>query len=251
MKNRLKTLDYNGTGITFSADGWLNATASAAALGKNDLDNFLRSKTYTEYAEVVAAACSVNITDLKKTVVGKGKEQGTFLHPEMAVVFARWISPAFAYWCDKQVALLIRTAQEAPARNQALRTKRLQQLGRPAEVIAARNQGVEVRKAFTECLKTHGVHGIGYQDCSRAHYFPLFGGSTDVIRQKMEVSEKGSVRDHMSLAQLSAVSLSEALSSEHIEKEKVYGNNACIEVCNKVGREVAKLITDTRRGLSS
>ncbi len=248
MKNRLKTLDFNGTGIIFSADGWLNATASAQALGKNDLDNFLRSKTYVEYAEVVAAANSVNFTDLKTTRRGNGG--GTFLHPELAVVFARWISPAFAYWCDKQVATLIRLAQEAPARNQALRTKRLQRLGRPAEVIAARNNGVEVRKAFTECLKGHGVHAAGYQDCSRAHYFPLFGGSTDVIREKLEVAGKGSVRDHMSMAQLSAISLSEALSVEHIEKERVYGNNACVEVCNKVGREVAKLITDTRRGLS-
>ena len=251
MKNRLKTLDYNGTGIVFTADGWINATASAIALGKADLDNFLRSKAYTEYAEVVAAACSVKFTDLKKTVTGKGKEQGTFLHPKLAVQFARWISPAFAFWCDERVAELIRTLQESPARNQSLRTKRMQRLGRPAEVIAARHQGVEIRKSFTDCLKVHGVNGAGYQDCSRAHYFPLFGGSTDVIRQKLAIEGSGSVRDHMSMAQLSAVSLSEALSVEHIEKERVYGNNACVEVCNKVGQQVAQLVTGTRRGLSS
>lgn len=249
MKNRLKTLDYNGTGIIFSADGWLNATASAQALGKSDLDNFLRSKSYTEYADVVAAANSVNSTDLKTSRRGNGG--GTFLHPELAVLFARWISPAFAYWCDKQVATLIRLANEAPARNQALRTKRMIRLGRPVEVIAARNQGVEIRKSFTDCLKGHGVNGAGYQDCSRAHYFPLFGGSTDVIRQKLAIEGSGTVRDYMSMAQLSAVSLSEALSVEHIEKEQVYGNNACVEVCNKVGKQVSKLITDTRRGLSS
>ena len=248
MKNRLKTLDYNGTGIVFTADGWLNATASAAALAKPDLDNFLRSKTYAEYADVVAAANSVNSTDLKVTKKGNGG--GTFLHPELAVVFARWISPAFAYWCDKQVAQLIRHAQEAPARNEQLRTARLRRLGRPDEVIAARNQGVSVRNHFTNTLKNHGVNGAGYQDCSRAHYFPLFGGSTDVIRQKLALRSNASVRDHMTLAQLSAISLSEALTVEHIEKEKVYGNNACVEVCNKVGREVAKLVVDTRRGLS-
>ena len=88
---------------------------------------------------------------------------------------------------------------------------------------------------------SHVVRGSGFQDCGRAHYFPLFGGSTDVIRRKLGVDEKASVRDHMNLAQLAAVSLSEALSVEHIEKERVYGNNACVEVCNKVGREVAKL----------
>lgn len=247
MKNRLKTLDYNGTGIVFTADGWLNATASAAALNKPDLDNFLRSKTYTEYAQVVADACSVKITDLKKTVVGKGKVQGTFLHPEMAVVFARWISPAFAYWCDKQVATLIRLAQEAPARNAQLRTRRMQKLGAAPEAIAARNEGVGSRRVFTDQLMRRGVRQDGFADCTRALYTPLFGGSTDVIKKNYGLPDGANVRDHMSAVQLAAVSLTELLSAERIEKQRDYGTNACVETCNKVAKEVAGLITGNRR----
>ena len=26
--------------------------------------------------------------------------QGTFLHPDLAILFARWINPDFAVWCD-------------------------------------------------------------------------------------------------------------------------------------------------------
>lgn len=247
MKNALKTLDFNGTGIIFTADGWLNATASAAALGKSGLENFLRSTTYTEYADVVAAASSVKITDLKKTVTGKGKEQGTFLHPEMAVVFARWISPAFAYWCDKQVAALIRKAQEAPGLNRAARARRMERLGQSPEAIAARNEGVGNRTLFTAVLKTSGVSGTGFRDCTRAIYFPMFGGGTDVIKKNYGLPENANVRDHMSVVQLSAVSLAEALAAERIKQQGDYGNLVCEQTCNVVGKEVAKLVTQTRR----
>jgi hypothetical protein len=245
MKNRLKTLDYNGTGIVFTADGWLNATASASALNKPDLDNFLRSKPYQEYADVVAAANSVNSTELKRTKQGNGG--GTFLHPEMAVIFARWISPAFAYWCDKQVATLIRLAQEAPARNAQLRTRRMQKLGAAPEAIAARNEGVGSRRVFTDQLMRRGVRQDGFADCTRALYAPLFGGSTDTIKKNYGLPDGANVRDHMNAVQLAAVSLTELLSAERIEKQRDYGTNACVETCNKVAKEVAGLITSNRR----
>jgi hypothetical protein len=32
---------------------------------------------------------------------------GTWLHPKLAVAFARWLSPEFAVWCDLQIDALI------------------------------------------------------------------------------------------------------------------------------------------------
>jgi len=245
MKNRLKTLDYNGTGIVFTADGWLNATASAAALSKPDLDNFLRSKSYEEYAEIVAAANSVKSTELKRAK--QGNCGGTYLHPEMAVVFARWISPAFAYWCDKQVATIIRQAQEAPARNEQLRTRRMERLGASPEAIARRNEGVTTRAAFTNRLQRAGCNADGFRGCTRAIYQPMFGGGTDEIKKKYALPENANVRDHMSPVQLLAVGLAEALSTERIEKQGDYGNLVCEQTCNLVGKEVAKIITTSRQ----
>lgn len=249
MKNRLKTLDYNGTGIVFTADGWINATATAQAFGKAGLENFTRSAAYLEYAAVVAEAHSVDSTELKITRKGGASPEagGTFLHPELAVVFARWISPAFAYWCDKQVATLIRLAQEAPARNAQLRTRRMAKLGAAPEAIAARNEGVGSRRVFTDQLMRRGVRQDGFGDCTRAVYTPLFGGSTDTIRKNYGLAEGANVRDHMSAVQLAAVSLTELLSAERIEKQRDYGVNACVETCNKVAKEVDGLITGNRR----
>lgn len=250
MKNRLKTLDYNGTGIVFTADGWINATATVQAFDKQGLENFLRSSFYLEYAQAVADGCSVNITDLKRKVAGKGKDQGTFLHPDLAVMFARWISPAFAYWCDKQVATLIRLAAEAPARNERLRTRRMERLGASPEAIAKRNEGVAIRAGFTNRLQKSGCNQDGFRGCTRAIYQPMFGGGTDEIKKKYALPENANVRDHMSPVQLLAVGLAEALSTERIERQGDYGNLACEHTCNLVGKEVAKIIVSSR-GLSS
>ena len=244
---KLKTLDFQGTGIVFTADGWLNATASAQVLNKAGLENFLRSASYLEYAEIVAAANSVNSTELKRTRQGNGG--GTFLHPKMAVVFARWISPAFAYWCDERVAELLRQAQQAPARTLAARTRKMEKLGRPAEVIAQRNEGVGARRLFTARLQKHGVGGQGFRDCTRAIYFPLFGGSTEVIRPKVGAPEHANVRDYMSATQLAALNLAECLAAEAIEKQGAFGNLQCEQLCNQAGQALARTVIDTQRSL--
>ncbi|ENS8253024.1 KilA-N domain-containing protein [Neisseria gonorrhoeae] len=35
------------------------------------------------------------------------KSQGTWLHPKLAVDFARWLNPKFAVWCDEQIETLL------------------------------------------------------------------------------------------------------------------------------------------------
>jgi len=79
---------------------WMEVTSIAKENGK-DLSNYWRSKDTTEYMEVISELNSVNITELKTTV--QGKHGGTYIHPELVVHFARWISPKFAVACDRFV----------------------------------------------------------------------------------------------------------------------------------------------------
>ena len=79
---------------------WLNATQVAKQHGKR-MDNYWRDDI--KYIKTVAKLSSLNMSDLKSTVVGKGKEQGTYIHPDLVIGFARWISDEFAYACDKYI----------------------------------------------------------------------------------------------------------------------------------------------------
>lgn len=59
---------------------------------------------------------TISYDDFVITVQGGHPGQnGTWLHPKLAVIFARWMSPHFAVWCDKLIAQIL---QQHPAQPQ-------------------------------------------------------------------------------------------------------------------------------------
>lgn len=93
--------------------------------------------------------------------------------------------------------------------------------------ISTRFEGLQQRNAFTDTLKSHDVKGKGYGACTDAIYKPLFGCGAKGIRKKKEQAAKTNIRDNMSMVELMAVGLSEALATEHIENNDVRGNKKC------------------------
>lgn len=87
--------EFKGQMFTFREDGYFNMTEAAKQFGK-DVRDFLYSTTTEEYVEAMEnAGISRNITETQR-----GRNGGTWGHPKLAVFFARWLSPAFAVFCD-------------------------------------------------------------------------------------------------------------------------------------------------------
>lgn len=93
--------EFNGEMMQFNEIGWFNATAAADRFGK-DLSNWVRSVDAVSYVDALK---SVNNTDY--VITKKGRNGGTWLHPDLAVVFARWLDVRFAVWCDQQIKSII------------------------------------------------------------------------------------------------------------------------------------------------
>lgn len=100
--NNLLLKEYLGKELVFTPDGWINAIQVTRAFGKKGLENFMRSKGFDEYKKAI---CKIYRTEEKDLIrVAQGgvpNQQGTFLHPKLVVVFARWISAEFAVKCDE------------------------------------------------------------------------------------------------------------------------------------------------------
>ena len=105
---QLITKAYQGSAVTFNDVGWINATTEAAKHGKR-VDVWLKTKETQEYLD---ALCEISHTTkkwyLKTSKATLANGGGTWLHPKLAVVFARWLDPKFAIWCDMQIDTLIR-----------------------------------------------------------------------------------------------------------------------------------------------
>lgn len=112
---KLISRNYHDTAISYQDDGWFNATSAAAKFGKRPNDWFALQGT-KDYIE----AFKRHNPEVKRThFTKKGnfsdtgnsgitQEQGTWLHPKLAVAFARWLDADFAVWCDAQIDSLIR-----------------------------------------------------------------------------------------------------------------------------------------------
>lgn len=102
---------YKDQTVRFSADGWINATDVAKQFGKEPHE-WLRLPETKGY--LAAMAKSGIFPELTRTA--RGRHGGTWLHPKLAVAFARWLSPDFAVWCDLQIDALLHGS--VPARVQ-------------------------------------------------------------------------------------------------------------------------------------
>lgn len=111
----LITRSWNDTPIgRRPSDGYVNATAMCKANGKK-LNHYLDLDRTSDYlnaleASLVAqtpcesAVAGIPVTGVSLIEIRQGgnnpESQGTWVHPQVAVDLARWISPKFAVWMD-------------------------------------------------------------------------------------------------------------------------------------------------------
>lgn len=104
--SKLIQADFDGQAMQFNSDGWFNATAAAEKFGKR-VGDWIDLPSTKEYMEKLNTRYSGILMNAKR-----GKNGGTWLHPKLAVSFARWLSVDFAIWCDEQIDIIIRGTPE-------------------------------------------------------------------------------------------------------------------------------------------
>ena len=112
----IQTFSFNQFSVSFQENGYLNATAIAEQYDKR-VGNYLRNERTQEYITALNERLFNPETRNRATaenqlvIIKKGgndkKSQGTWLHPKLAVDFARWLNPKFAVWCDEQIEALL------------------------------------------------------------------------------------------------------------------------------------------------
>lgn len=136
----LISLAYEGHPITIRDDGWFNATQAAKRYNKEPFDWLVLRETLVYIAALAKRAGNSGflkelskIKDLDatsskskrlqsalakasgyvKTKAGSPENGGgTWLHPKLAIVFARWLEVDFSLWCDEQIDSIIRGKQD-------------------------------------------------------------------------------------------------------------------------------------------
>lgn len=114
--------------------------------------------------------------------------------------------------------------------------------------LEARLKGKRTRHKFTDALKERGVGGrYGYANCTNAIYEPVLGASARGMklriaeREGLVVAKVKSVRDHMTLDELTDVEFAEDVAEAQIRRHDIYGNYGCELAARKSAEHVKKL----------
>lgn len=105
--------DYKGSQISFSSgeNVMINATQMAKSFGKRTND-FLTLKQTCELISSLSVKTGIPATGLIAVNQG-GTNQGTWMHEDLALIFAQWLSPDFYLWCNDRIKELLKYGMTA------------------------------------------------------------------------------------------------------------------------------------------
>lgn len=110
--NTPQIYEYNGSNITFlnGDDVMANATEMAKAFGKQPKE-FLRLPSTASFIEALSSVRKSPTSDFQAVITVMGSPEnggGTWMHEDVAIEFARWLSPHFAIWCNDRIKELVK-----------------------------------------------------------------------------------------------------------------------------------------------
>lgn len=103
--------EFEGQPVRFTTEGWLHATKLADRFGKR-IDHWLDNADTLDYIRALdehLTGAESKILDTRNSGYVKTSRArvdrggGTWLHPKLAVSFARWLSAKFSVWCDARI----------------------------------------------------------------------------------------------------------------------------------------------------
>ncbi|MDR5813351.1 KilA-N domain-containing protein [Caballeronia sp. LZ033] len=189
-----------------------------------------------DFISTVAGTLNVAATHILKATRGKGG--GTFAHWQIALAYAKYLSPELHMQVN-EVYARAKAGDVTLADEIADRASPAQQ-----EWLAKRVQGKVARARFTSTLSEHGVTGRGFGDCTNAIYRGTLGGSKKEICQAngLDYKKGRSLRDVMNIDDLIATSMAELVAAKQIQKFNVRGNQPCADECLRSASKVAALM---------
>lgn len=188
----VKVFSFEGNSVTFfdkNGTLYVNATEMAKPFGENKRPaKWLRTSSAEEYISTVSEVQKCPSADLQRVTKGGTKQQGTWFQKDVAMEFARWLSPMFALWCNRRIEeLLTRGRAEAAQSFPMPKTyaEALRLAAEQAEKVEAQRAELEQRRQTIETQREQ-IRGLE----ARATY------AETILRNKSTVTVTSIAQDY-------------------------------------------------------
>lgn len=216
-------------------DGYVNATAMCKAAGKSFAD-YDRLKTTQAFIKELSLDMGIHISKLVQQFRGKPvDQQGTWVHPLLAINLGQWLSPKFAVKISKWV---YGWSSAAPARQ---------------EWLDERSEGKPVQKEFIEIIaprvkKWNPKNGVRL--CNHGINLGILGCAAKAFKEKNNLPLKALTRDAFSTSQLTMAKLTAQTVGEIVTTKDMWdeaGKKGQIyRTCKETAREIREAVEAIR-----
>lgn len=226
-------LKTNEAGLVSLTDLYQVAQGAGWAEGKRDPRRW-KLQDGEQFIAFMAENLNVPKRDIYKATRGKGG--GTFAHWQIALAYAKYLSPelhmqvneVYARFKSADVTLAAEIADKAKPAD--------------AEWLARRVQGTVAHNQLTGTLAAHGVAGKGFADCTNAIYRNVLGGKKSEVCAALGLRKSTNLRDIMNAEQLTITAMSELVARKTIDRVNARGNSACEQHCDLASHKVVRLV---------
>jgi phage antirepressor YoqD-like protein len=146
MDAKIIKYEFNDAVVSFEkGDGiMVNATEMAKPFGKTCKD-WLKTEQSRRMIAAIGERKKIHSSDLVR--VTYGNEGGTWMHEDVALVFAQWLSPDFYVWCNDRIKELLTTGVSTVSDDDAIIANAISILQKRLEESKARQKALEEKVA--------------------------------------------------------------------------------------------------------
>jgi len=108
MENLTQLFNYEGNKVTFKNENgvtYVNATQMGKVFGKTPKD-YLRTQIAEDLTVALSSRLKCLVPDLVQVING-GNNRGTWMHEDVALDYAQWLSIDFKLWCNDRIKELM------------------------------------------------------------------------------------------------------------------------------------------------
>lgn len=153
----LKTFIYEDKPVTFEIGTatMINATEMARPFGKKPCDWLKTEQAQRIIQEIAEVKKIASVENQLITTVKGGNDlfkQGTWFHEDVALEFARWLSPKFAIWCNDRIKELLTKGTVSLPQDYLSALKALVAAEEEKQRLAIENQKMQPKAEYFDAL---------------------------------------------------------------------------------------------------
>lgn len=242
-------LTVKGRPVRIDAEGrlCLNDIHQAGGFSKNHKPSDWAALEVTKQLIVYTAEANAGKSGIwtKNTLISvfyakRGSGGGTWAHPNIALAYAKYLSPALHYEVN-EVFLRYKAADATLADDVLARGTK-----EDNEWAGVRALSRSKRTEYTKTLQDHGVAGSGYGSCTNAIYVGLFDKDANSLKKAKGLKPSANLRDKMSTDELVFTMAAETLAKNRIDYEDARGNEECRKASRRSAGYIKKAIDANR-----